>query len=295
MLYKHWEKVYDPKDIDLWERLEGTAPPVIYPFQKNILYSLLAKYYRTNQGNSLHPERPKHATAYFEMLRRTMHELDRAVMERDSKHETEWYELRDKEEDLGAKLTREDEMKRDASFRRISYREEVYLGRFWINPENRVLSPAEAVSHHAWIKKHPELLTEQERQAADSPEFMKKLLSDGWIRISGAQIQMHSMKELPRVAEFLKEHAYKEEMDSSVWVITADPDDMVDMKIGDIISQHGISKQASSTVPNPLRRNFDYSNEAGGPEWQNRVKTVEDKKDKSAMEATSWRKLQLTR
>jgi len=38
----------------------------------------------------------------------------------------------------------------------------------------------------------------------------------------------------------------------------------------------------SSPVPNPLRKNYDYSGEMGGPEWQNRVKTYMKKiKDKA--------------
>lgn len=39
------------------------------------------------------------------------------------------------------------------------------------------------------------------------------------------------------------------------------------------------------SVPNPLRQNYDYSNEMGGPEWQNRVKKYRDliRKKKEAL------------
>ncbi len=33
-----------------------------------------------------------------------------------------------------------------------------------------------------------------------------------------------------------------------------------------------------SAVPNPIRNNYDYSGELGGPEWQNRVKNFMKKR-----------------
>ena len=39
-------------------------------------------------------------------------------------------------------------------------------------------------------------------------------------------------------------------------------------------------KGSASAVPNPLRQNYDYSGEMGGPEWQNRVKNYMKKKRK---------------
>lgn len=40
--------------------------------------------------------------------------------------------------------------------------------------------------------------------------------------------------------------------------------------------------ESKSTVPNPLRKNYDYSSELGGPEWQNRVRNFLKRKRKRA-------------
>ena len=44
-----------------------------------------------------------------------------------------------------------------------------------------------------------------------------------------------------------------------------------------------------STAPNPIRQNYDYSTEMGGPEWQNRVKTLRDKGLISSRDSASKR------
>jgi len=277
MLNPYWERVYDPKDFEMWKRLEGTAPPVIYQFQKQILYGLLEKYYRTNKGNVLHPDNPKYPAAFLEMLTRTMDELARAVAARDSKSEESWYEQRDKEEDLGAKLTREDDLKRDASLRKISLRKDVDFGRFWISPRGEEYNPPSTLSHGAWMEFHKNLLSPEERGLCGTPYFLPTLLSDGWIRISEHFIQIHSQKELPRVIEFLKKHTTKAQQNLQCFLVTSEPEDMEGYSIGDIISGRmrkmlAAMEDPSSPVPNPLRRNYDYSSELGGPEWQNRVK-----------------------
>lgn len=157
MLNPRWESIYDPQDIADYDKLVGTAPPVQYPFQHQILYRLLQKYYRTNKGNQLHPENPRHLTAFFEMVQRTMEELKKQILLKEEfderQNEEKWEAQRLLEEDPMDRVLREDEIRKNSGL--ISYR------------------------------------------------------------------------------------------------------------------------QANSKVPNPLRQNYDYSSELGGPEWQNRVKNFE--------------------
>lgn len=291
MLNKNWHKVYDPKDFEEYDKLMGTAPPLDYPFQKNILYRLLAKYYRTNKGNMLHPENPRHLGAFFEMLQRTMEELAKQVSLKkdydDRRHIEEWNSNQERDEDPIDRILREDELKRDSSLTRISLREDIDLGRFWISPDGKTLKPDIDMTHYNWLMQHKELLTEEEQRHVNDADFIPHMLSDGWIRISGGIVQIFSREELPRVADFLKLHTYKEEYESPVTIVVSNPEEMDTINIGEIISQYETSKKTASNVPCPLRQNYDYSGELGGPEWQNRVKNFRKRKEqrKSAWEA----------
>lgn len=122
MLNPNWKKEYDPKDFKDWSKLLSSAPPVVYPFQYEILYKLLRKYYRTNKGNPLNPDSQNKSGAYWDMVTRAMSELERAVAADERDQEIAWYEQRDKEEDLGAKLTREHDLNSSSSMNNISYR-----------------------------------------------------------------------------------------------------------------------------------------------------------------------------
>lgn len=126
MLNPNWTRVYDPKDIDDFNRLTASAPPIVYPFQSQILYRLLGRYYRTNKGNQLHPDNPRYLAAYFEMLERTMEELKKQVALKEDfekrQHAEEWKQNQERDEDPIDRILREDELRRDASLKNISHR-----------------------------------------------------------------------------------------------------------------------------------------------------------------------------
>lgn len=209
MLNPRWDKVYDPKDIADFDKLMGTAPPIVYPFQHQILYRLLGKYYRTNKGNQLHPENPRHLGAFFDMVQRTMEELKKQVMLKDDFEERQrneqWEQQREKDEDPIDRILREDEMKRNAS--------------------DKILLPKKHIKED--LKEFNELQGKIEEMKNEDKEALKK---------------------------------------SSLSSISF--------------------RKISSNVPNPLRQNYDYSSEMGGPEWQNRVKNFE-KDQESAGGTTS--------
>ncbi len=336
MLNPNWMRVYDPKDIADYDKLMGTAPPVQYPFQHQILYRLLERYYRTNKGNQLHPDNPRHLTAFFDMVQRTMEELKKQVILKEDYEAQQWEEQRLRDEHPLDKLMREDELRKDSSLKKRGLKEDIDLGRFWISPLGSVMSPSKDLHHGEWMMQHPEVLNKYEsgvvsRHSDDIKTIMEYLFADGWIRISGGVAEMYSEFQMPKLARFLETHVFDTERDSSILVLHHDNNEENAMKIGDIISKYGdnnmLELQASqssdkillpkkhiredlkeftelqekiedmkdedkealktsklssisfrkiaSNVPNPLRKNLDYSNELGGPEWQNRVKTYE--------------------
>jgi hypothetical protein len=300
MLNPRWDRRYNPKDLRDWAQLEDTAPPVIYPFQNQILYRLLGKYYRTNGGNLLHPDNPRKSGAFFNMLSRTMEELKKQVVLKEDfdkkHHEEEWRKNQERDEDPMDKILREDDLRKDASLKKISLREQVDLGRFWISPDGKIMSPDKDIHHGEWISQHPEVLSESEDKvvrdnSGNLNAIMEHLFSDGWIRISGGIAEMSSDYQMPQLAKFLKDHTFETEHDSSIIILQHKDGKEEHENIDKIISEYGdepiLKLQASvisyrkmdSNVPNPLRENYDYSSEMGGPEWQNRVKNFEKKKE----------------
>jgi hypothetical protein len=125
MLNPYWKTVYDPKDMDLWKKVESTTPP-FFDFSFEAINKLLDRYFRTNKGYRLGPT--KNWYQRKEILTKTMKELEIAVAYDEEDQAKRWNENQEREESLDAKLEREKGMyesrisSREGSMQRISHR-----------------------------------------------------------------------------------------------------------------------------------------------------------------------------
>jgi hypothetical protein len=250
-----------------------SSSPEFLQHNSQRINDLLKKYFVTKKGMPLGTEYNMYQK--LAILRRTMQDLENMVEVEGS---LRWHEQRDREEDLGAKLTREEDLRSDASFKRISLRDDIDLERFWINPQGQSLTPSKDLTHYEWLQAHPQLLSEKEKNPNASPT---QLFEDGWIRISGGVAELSSENQMYPLAEFLIEHVFGTERDSTIMIVNHKDNKEFPMKIGDIIERYGDEQPLESqgsmrsissrqVVTNPLRKNLDY-----GPEWQSRVKEEE--------------------
>jgi hypothetical protein len=104
MLNPYWKTVYDPKDVDLWKKVEATTPP-FFDFSFEAINKLLDKYFRTNKGYRLGPT--KNWYQRKEILAKTMKELDMAVAYDEEDQVKKWNENQERDESLDARLERE--------------------------------------------------------------------------------------------------------------------------------------------------------------------------------------------
>jgi len=126
MLRPDWKSVFKEEDIKAWDKVVQTAPPFVYPFQFSTIEKLMQKYYRTEKGSSYNSDRFK-VSQKFKMLEKIMDELDYARSLDADRENTQWHQDRDRDEDLGAKLTREEDL-REASFKISKRASEVIPG-----------------------------------------------------------------------------------------------------------------------------------------------------------------------
>ena len=286
MLNPKWHNHPYEEDLQLWYKIENASPMFIERHHGDI-DRLLNKYFVTEKwGGSLGP-----GYTYYQkihMLKRAMESLEFAIPEYQAKSNEEWHEQRDREEDPGARLTREDEIekvRRESSNRSkhiISRLQAntIDLGRFWINPKGEAFPVNKDIHHAEWIVAQTDLLDDREKvqakKYADKPElFLGILFANGWIRISGFVAQMYSEFQMPNLVKFLKEKTFETEQDEGITIVYSKDDLTQSMSVGEVVSRYGEGDggfELTGSVPNPLRRNYDYSGELGGPEWQSRVK-----------------------
>lgn len=314
MLNPNWPKYPYKQDLELWAKVALGGTEFMERNHGNI-ERLLDKYFVTKKwGGNLGPGYSWYQK--LSILGQTMAELENAIPEHERKENEDWHAQRDREEDLGARLTREDEIervRRESSSRKICisqlHANSIELGRFWINKYGEAFPVSKDVHHAEWIMNHPDILNPKEmalaKKNASNPEaFLDFLFANGWIRISGFVAEMYSEYQMPNLAEFLKEKTFDVEQDDGVTIIFTGKPEEKSIKIKDIISRYGkdagefqltgsiissrdLSKSSISkgSVPNPLRQNYDYSGELGGPEWQNRVKNYKKLIQKRVKEA----------
>ena len=115
MLRFDWKNVYDEEDLKKWNKVVQTSPPLSHSFQFRTINSLMQKYFRNNSGSPYNADRFS-VGQKFEMLKKTMEELEFAIAENNKNESDQWHQRRDEEEDLGAKLTREEDLRDFASF-----------------------------------------------------------------------------------------------------------------------------------------------------------------------------------
>lgn len=246
MLNQHWEKVYDKKDWELWDKLQHTAPPLTYPFQYDILYKLLKKYFRTNAGNNLNPQTEKSVNQLYRILEKTMAELENAAIAAQERDNKQWHEQRDREEDPNAKSLREEEMEqtRREAASKPSMGKNFNMGRYWIDHFGEYfLVGSSEMEHGDWIKHRPHILSHQELEDAEKfknnyPAFMEELIRDGWIRISGDIAEMYNETGLHNLATFLHNEVPARKWNNKIALVMMQKDAYKEVTIGDIIATY---------------------------------------------------------
>lgn len=121
MLNPRWKSVYDKNDWNEWLKLDRTSP-ITSPSQHQALNRLLDKYFRTNAGGGLNPEEPRSTGQRMSILRKTMEELDKAVMADQEQESHQYEEQRLKDIDPEDIRIMQDELVRGSNML-ISYRE----------------------------------------------------------------------------------------------------------------------------------------------------------------------------
>lgn len=104
MLNSNWKSKYDSNDFGEWQRVEATTPP-FFPSTEGIINRLLAKYFRSEKGRTLGPDKNIYQKKII--LEETMKELEREVCMDSNECAKIWKERQEAEESLDTKLERE--------------------------------------------------------------------------------------------------------------------------------------------------------------------------------------------